>query len=86
MGRGWFKQIFWGFYHLIMQKVFLLRLINVSLGWLNNVRGLILSVPSTYIITTMNEELLAASALSVQSGALLVSINDFINFFAIVQS
>jgi hypothetical protein len=29
-----------------------------------------------YILTTMNEELLAASALLVQSGALLVSVNS----------
>ncbi len=35
-------------------------------------------------LTTMNEELLAASALFVQSGALLVSNNGFINFFATV--
>jgi hypothetical protein len=33
----------------------------------------------------MNEEPLAASVLFVQSGALLVSHNGFINFFAIVQ-
>ncbi len=33
----------------------------------------------------MNEEPLAASVLFVQSGALLVSQNGFINFFAIVQ-
>jgi hypothetical protein len=33
----------------------------------------------------MNEELLAASVLFVQSGALLVSYNGYINFFAIVQ-
>jgi hypothetical protein len=33
----------------------------------------------------MNEELLATSALFVQSGAILVSHNGFINFFAIVQ-
>ncbi len=33
----------------------------------------------------MNEELHATSALLVQSGALLVSYNSFINFFAIVQ-
>jgi hypothetical protein len=33
----------------------------------------------------MNEELLAASALLVQSAALLVSHNGFISFFAIVQ-
>jgi hypothetical protein len=33
----------------------------------------------------MNEELLAASVLFVQSGALLVSHNGFINVFAIVQ-
>ncbi len=40
--------------------------VNDSLGWLNNVSGSILSVPtikspkSEYILTTMNEELLAA--------------------------
>jgi hypothetical protein len=49
----------------------------------------ILSVPpetkAKYILTTMNEELLAASALLVQDGTLLVSHNGFINFFAIVQ-
>jgi hypothetical protein len=33
----------------------------------------------------MNKELLAASALLVQSVALLVSRNGFINFFAILQ-
>jgi hypothetical protein len=33
----------------------------------------------------MNEELLAASVLFVQSGALLVSHNVFINFFALGQ-
>ncbi len=38
-----------------------------------------------YILTTTNEELLAASALLVYSGALLVSQNGFINFFEIVQ-
>jgi hypothetical protein len=35
--------------------------------------------------TTMNEALLAASALLVHNGAFLVSIDGFINFFAIVQ-
>jgi hypothetical protein len=35
--------------------------------------------------TTMNEELLAAGVLFVQSCALLVSHNGFINLFAIVQ-
>ncbi len=51
--------------------------------------GLILSVPSPlikgqvyHILTTMNEELSADSALIVQSGALLVSHNGFIKFFA----
>jgi hypothetical protein len=40
--------------------------VNVSFCWLNNVSGSILSVPPTeaeYILTTMNEELLAASVL-----------------------
>jgi hypothetical protein len=42
-----------------------------------NVSGLILDSPSKaeYILSTMNEELLAASVLLVQSGALLVSVN-----------
>jgi hypothetical protein len=56
--------------------------VNASLGWLNKVSGLILSGPLIkgrlpYILTTKNEELLAASAL-------FVSHNGFINFFAIV--
>ncbi len=38
-----------------------------------------------YILTTMNEELLAASALLAQSGVLLFSHNGFIIFFAIFQ-
>jgi hypothetical protein len=64
--------------------------VNASLGWHNNVSGLILSVPtnqrpSTYIFTKKNEELLAASVLFVHSGAFLVSQNGFINFFEIVQ-
>jgi hypothetical protein len=40
--------------------------VNASLGWLNNVSGLILSAPTNQrriILTTKNEELLAASAL-----------------------
>ncbi len=49
-----------------------------------DVSDLILSDPTKrkaeYILITMNEELLAASALFVQSGALLVSHNGFINF------
>jgi hypothetical protein len=36
-----------------------------------------------HILTTMNEELLAASVLFVEKGALLVSHNGFINFFCI---
>ncbi len=58
-----------------------------GLGWLNNVSGLISSVPTKaeYILKMINEELLAGSALLVQSGALLVSHIGFINFFAIVQ-
>jgi hypothetical protein len=63
--------------------------VNASLGWLNNVSGLILSVPTNqrpeYILTTMNEELLTASILFVKKGALLVSHNSFKNFLAIVQ-
>jgi hypothetical protein len=58
--------------------------VNGSLGWLNNVSGLILS-KAEYILTKMNEELLADSVLFVQSGALLVCHNGFINFFVIVQ-
>jgi hypothetical protein len=38
-----------------------------------------------YFLTEMNVKLLAANALLIQSGALLVSHNCFINFFAIVQ-
>jgi hypothetical protein len=50
-----------------MQNVYLLT-VYASLGWLGNVSGLILSVPpkqrlSRYILTTMSEEMLAASAL-----------------------
>ncbi len=58
-----------------------------GMGWLNNVSGLILSVPTKaeYIFKIMNEQLLAGSALLVQSGALLVSHIGFINFFEIVQ-
>ncbi len=53
----------------------------------NTVCGLISSVPTEaeYILKMMNEELLAGSALLVQSGVLLVSHIGFINFFAIVQ-
>ncbi len=43
-----------------------------------NVSALILSVPSNqkeWILTTINEELIAASALLVQSGALLVMVS-----------
>ncbi len=53
-------------------------MVNASLGWLYNVSCLILSVPttnqrsSTYILTTMNVKLLAASALIVQSVVLMV--------------
>ncbi len=58
-----------------------------GMGWLDNVSGLILSVPTeaVYILKMMNEELLAGSALLVQSGALLVNHIGFINFLAIVQ-
>ncbi len=45
--------------------------------------GLILSVPTEakYILKMLNEELLAGSALLVQSGTLVVSHIGFINFF-----
>jgi hypothetical protein len=57
-----------------------------GMGWLNNVSGLILSVPTEaeYILKMMNGELLSGSALLVQSGALLVNHIGFINFLAIV--
>jgi hypothetical protein len=36
--------------------------VNTSLGWLNNISGLILLVTTNeYILTKMNEQLLAAS-------------------------
>jgi hypothetical protein len=58
-----------------------------GLGWLNIVSGLISSVPTEaeYILKMMNVELLAGSALLVQSGALLVSQIGFNNFFASLQ-
>jgi len=54
----------------------LIKLNFVSPHWLK----------AEYILTTMNEELLVASVLFVQSGAILVSHNGgFIKFFKIVQ-
>ncbi len=57
----------------------------MSWGWLNNVSDLILSVGThaEYILTTMNEELLAAGVLIVQGGALLVIHKWFYQLFAI---
>jgi hypothetical protein len=71
-----------------MQNVYLSRLMRVWVGLIMLV-ALFGSRPHLskpeYILTTMNEELLAASVLFIKKSALLVSHNSFINFFAIVQ-
>jgi hypothetical protein len=70
-----------------MQKVYLLRVMPVWVGLIMLVAKFCQSpLIKGHILTMLNEELLAASALLFQSGALLFSHhNGFIYFFAIVQ-
>jgi hypothetical protein len=69
-----------------MQKVYLLRLMPVGVSFIMLAAYFCQSpLKAENIFTTMNVKLLAVSALLVQSVALLVSNNCFINFFAIAQ-
>jgi hypothetical protein len=70
-----------------MRKVYLLQLMPVCVGLIMLAAYFCQSplLKGPVILTEMNVKLLAANALLVQSGALLVSHNCFINFFAIVQ-
>jgi hypothetical protein len=68
-------------------KVYLLQLVPVSVSLIMLAAYFCQSprIKGRENFNNMNVKLLAASALLVQSGALMVSHNCFINFFAIFQ-